>query len=93
MGDFYISDKTYKNMVNATFGSKRDRQRDDGLDFSMSAPVEPEKKQGFLGDVVDSVQMGMWQGASDLARFAGVTGPPKERMKTCKLCHLKCKRH
>jgi len=77
MGDFYISDKTYKNMVNATFGSKRDRQRDDGLDFSMSAPVEPEKKQGFLGDVVDSVQMGMWQGASDLARFAGVTTKSK----------------
>ena len=77
MGDFYISDKTYKNMVNATFGSKRDRQRDDGLDFSMSAQVEPEKKQGFLGDVVDSVQMGMWQGASDLARFAGVTTKSK----------------
>ena len=77
MGDFYISDKTYKNMVNATFGSKRDRQRDDGLDFSMSAPAEPEKKQGFLGDVVDSVQMGMWQGASDLARFAGVTTKSK----------------
>ena len=77
MGDFYISDKTYKNMVNATFGSKRDRQRDDGLDFSMSAPAEPEKKQGFLGDVVDSVQMGMWQGASDIARFAGVTTKSK----------------
>lgn len=77
MGDFYISDKTYKNMVNATFGSKRDRQRDDGLDFSMSAPAEPEKKQGLLGDVVDSVQMGMWQGASDLARFAGVTTKSK----------------
>ena len=77
MGDFYISDKIYKNMVNATFGSKRDRQRDDGLDFSMSAPAEPEKKQGFLGDVVDSVQMGMWQGASDLARFAGVTTKSK----------------
>lgn len=77
MGDFYISDKTYKNMVNATFGSKRDRQRDDGLDFSMPAQAEPEKKQGFLGDVVDSVQMGMWQGASDLARFAGVTTKSK----------------
>lgn len=56
---YTLSDTEYQKIIKSISGSTQS--------LSLDAPQTP-KEQGLMGDFVDSVQMGAWRGASDLAR-------------------------
>ncbi|WP_143432639.1 hypothetical protein, partial [Histophilus somni] len=83
MSDFSLSNEEFqylqKNILgiapNAT-GSRERGQSDVADEGSSSIDVianqyKLPEEQGFFADVVDSVQMGAWRGAGDLARGIG----------------------
>lgn len=78
---FNLSSQEYEYMQKVVFsnenkkGRGHPRQDDEaeitGTDIFVQQHQKPEE-QGFFADFVDSVQMGAWQGGSDLARGLGV---------------------
>lgn len=69
MSAFKLSDDEYQYMKKTVFGDK-DTQIPDLSSILMNSEPKAEE-QGFMGDVVDSFQMGAWRGASHLARGLG----------------------
>ncbi|HED4435796.1 TPA: hypothetical protein R4333_001029 [Pasteurella multocida] len=69
MSAFKLSNDEYQYMQKTVFGDK-DTQISDSSSILMNSEPKAEK-QGFIGDVVDSFQMGAWRGASHLARGLG----------------------
>lgn len=78
---FDLSSQEYEYMQKVVFGNENKKGRghprqDDeaeitGTDIFVQQHQKPED-QGFFADFVDSVQMGAWQGGSDLVRGLGV---------------------
>lgn len=64
---FYLSEKAYNQIIGNTSKSKEESTPYLGIE---TTPAKPEQ-QGIIGDVVDSVQMGAWKGASDIAHGLG----------------------
>ncbi|HEH9811750.1 TPA: hypothetical protein SIC96_002185 [Pasteurella multocida] len=69
MSAFKLSNDEYQYMQKTVFGDK-DTQISDSSSILMNSEPKAEE-QGFMGDVVDSFQMGVWRGASHLARGLG----------------------
>ncbi|HDR0611618.1 TPA: hypothetical protein QBZ44_000441 [Pasteurella multocida] len=69
MSAFKLSNDEYQYMQKTVFGDK-DTQIPDSSSILMNSEPKAEE-QGFMGDVVDSFQMGAWRGASHLARGLG----------------------
>ncbi|MFC1088189.1 LPD38 domain-containing protein [Pasteurella multocida] len=69
MSAFKLSNDEYQYMQKTVFGDK-DTQISDSSSILMNGEPKAEE-QGFMGDVVDSFQMGAWRGASHLARGLG----------------------
>ncbi|MFC1104976.1 LPD38 domain-containing protein [Pasteurella multocida] len=69
MSAFKLSNDEYQYMQKTVFGDKDTQISDSSLILMNSEPKAEE--QGFMGDVVDSFQMGAWRGASHLARGLG----------------------
>ncbi|MGC6246086.1 LPD38 domain-containing protein [Pasteurella multocida] len=69
MSAFKLSNDEYQYMQKTVFGDK-DTQISDSSSILMNSEPKVEE-QGFMGDVVDSFQMGAWRGASHLARGLG----------------------
>ncbi|WP_101774971.1 LPD23 domain-containing protein [Pasteurella oralis] len=70
MSAFKLSNDEYQYMQKTVFGNKESQVSDSTPIFASEAPRAEE--QGFMGDAVDSFQMGVWRGASHLARGLGV---------------------
>ncbi|WP_143432536.1 hypothetical protein, partial [Histophilus somni] len=83
MSNFNLSHDEYKYLQKTIFGvdldakGSRGRGQSDVADEGSSSidiianQYKLPEEQGFFADVVDSVQMGAWRGAGDLARGIG----------------------
>ncbi|TCH94333.1 LPD38 domain-containing protein [Pasteurella multocida] len=69
MSAFKLSNDEYQYMQKTVFGDRNVQVPDSSPLLLGSEPKAEE--QGFMGDVVDSFQMGVWRGASHLARGLG----------------------
>lgn len=69
MSAFKLSNDEYQYMQKTVFGDRNVQVSDSSPLLLGSEPKAEE--QGFMGDVVDSFQMGVWRGASHLARGLG----------------------
>ena len=68
---FYLSDKDYKQMIGLISGSSNGKNSDGGSYIDIPEATQESKQQGIVADTVDAVQMGAWQGASDIAHGLG----------------------
>ncbi|MDO4698259.1 MAG: hypothetical protein Q4A60_06245 [Pasteurellaceae bacterium] len=69
---FNLSAKDYERLQKTVFGGRRSQEGEfDHNDVFLNQYRQPEE-QGFIADFTDSVQMGAWQGVSDLSRGLGV---------------------
>ncbi len=69
MSAFKLSNDEYQYMQKTVFGDRNVQVSDSSPLLLGSEPKAEE--QGFMGDMVDSFQMGVWRGASHLARGLG----------------------
>ncbi|WP_424408514.1 LPD38 domain-containing protein [Pasteurella sp. PK-2025] len=71
MSAFKLTNNEYEYMQKTVFGGGRGKDNDDAAPISYLSETPKPEEQGFMGDVVDSFQMGVWRGASHLARGLG----------------------
>ncbi|MBS6026359.1 MAG: hypothetical protein KH899_01965 [Haemophilus pittmaniae] len=68
---FYLSDKDYKQMIGLISGGSNGKNSDGGTYMDVPEAAHESKQQGIVADTVDAVQMGAWQGVSDIAHGLG----------------------